>query len=748
MPMEHTRRAFLQSSSLAGASLLIGFRLSRKSSLLGDAIPSADSAAFSPNAWLEIAPDGNVTIWCGHSEMGQGVWTSLPLIVAEELGCNWRNVRVKQADLDPKYGDQLTGGSLSVRTSYSNLRKAGAAARLILVDAAATGWNVSPAACTVENGRVVHAESQRSAGFGELLKRAAALPPPSDPPLKAANWIGAGGQTAKRKDTPLKVTGEAKFGMDVRVPSMLIASVERCPVFGGKVKNFDPGKVQGLPGVRKVVEVRSVPLTHQFGETVGPSSRNLTRSGVAIVADSTWAAMLARKSLQVEWDLGSGASESTAGLHEQMSKLAGAPGFVLRNDGDFDAAWVSAASKLEAVYEVPFLAHATMEPMNCTAHVHDDGCELWAPTQIPGAAAEVIAKALNISREKMRVHITFLGGGFGRRLIQDYAVEAALISRDVGAPVQVVWTREDDIQHDYYRPAAVHALRAGLDSHGNLVAWRHRASSPSIGVFYEGTQISPAAASELNGPDFPAFGVPNFRVEFARLDCGVPVGYWRSVENSGNQFVISSFLDEAAAAAKRDPVEFHLALLGAPRKIELGHDSFIDVGRRRGVIELVAEKSGWTKALQSGVGRGIATQFGYGRYVAQVVEASYESSTKKIRIHRTVCAIDCGLAVHPDGVRAQMESAIHFGLAAALKSAITVKNGRIEQSNFHDYEVLRLPDAPEKIEVHIVQSNNPPGGCGEPGVPPIAPALCNALFAATGKRIRRLPISSSGFLQS
>jgi isoquinoline 1-oxidoreductase subunit beta len=421
---------------------------------------------------------------------------------------------------------------------------------------------------------------------------------------------------------------------------------------------------------------------------------------------------------------------------------------VLRNDGDFDAAWASADSKLEAVYEVPFLAHATMEPMNCTAHVHDGGCELWAPTQIPGAAAEAIAKALNIPREKIRVHITFLGGGFGRRLIQDYAVEAALISRDVGAPVQVVWTRQDDIQHDYYRPAAVHALQAGLDSRGNVVAWRHRASSPSIGAFYEGTQISPAAAAELNGPDFPAFGVPNFRVEFARLDCGVPVGYWRSVENSGNQFVISSFLDEAAAAAKRDPVEFHLALLGAPRKIQLGHDSFIDVGRRRGVIELAAEKSAWTKALPSGLGRGIATQFGYGSYVAQVVEASCDFGSKKIRIHRVVCAIDCGVAIHPDGVKAQMESAIHFGLAAALKGEITVSNGRIEQSNFHDYEVLRLPDAPEKIEVHIVPSDNPPGGCGEPGVPPIAPALCNALFAATGKRIRRLPISSSDFFKT
>lgn len=741
MPSDLTRRAFLKCSATAGISLLLAFHLTRKLRA-AEGISGSDKASLSPNAWLEIGPKGDVKIWCGRSEMGQGVWTSLPMIVAEELGCDWSRVEVVQADLDAKYGDQLTGGSLSVRTSYGDLRRAGAAAREMLITAAAVEWGVPPAGCRAEAGSVIHAPTGRKVAFTELVERALALPAPKDPLLKVPSTFELIGHGSIRKDTPLKVSGKARFGIDVRVPGMLVASVERCPVFGGSVKRYNSENAAKFPGVRKIVKVNATALTHHFGDAMGPGNQNFTRAGVAVVADSTWAALQARKALEVEWDEGTFAKESTASLREQMKNLAEKPGYVLRNDGDFDAAYAGATTKLEAVYEVPFLAHTTMEPMNCTAHVHDGGCEIWAPTQIPGAAAEAIARALEIPRERISVHVTFLGGGFGRRLIQDYAVEAAQISRDAGAPVQVVWTREDDLRHDYYRPAAYHALRAGLDAKGNLVAWRHRAASPSIGVFYRGTQISPGAAAEVNGSDFPAFGVPNFRVEFARAECGVPLGYWRSVENSGNQFVLSGFLDEAAAAAKRDAVEYLLALLGPARKIALGGDNgVIDVGRRRRVIEYVAERAGWGQALPYGMGRGIATQYGYGSYVAQVAEASYDSTAQRVRIHRVVCAIDCGLAIYSDGVKAQMESAIHFGLAAALKSAITVNNGRIEQSNFHDYEVLHMSDAPAKIEVHIVPSSDAPGGCGEPGVPPIAPALCNALFAVTGRRIRRLPIA-------
>jgi isoquinoline 1-oxidoreductase beta subunit len=382
-----------------------------------------------------------------------------------------------------------------------------------------------------------------------------------------------------------------------------------------------------------------------------------------------------------------------------------------------------------------------MEPVNCTAHVHGDSCELWAPTQIPGAAADAVAKALNLPRDRIQVHVTFIGGAFGRRLIQDYAVEAALLSRELQAPVQVIWTREDDIRHDFYRPAARHLFRAGLDSRKNLVSWFHRAASPSIGQFYSGTGISANAAAEVNGPDFPAFSVPNFRLEFAVAQSGMPLGYWRSVENSGNGFAISSFFDEAAHAAGRDPMEFLLGVLGPASKIDLGGDrGAIDITRRRRVVELAAEKAGWGKPLPKGAGRGIAAYFGYGSYVAQVAELSCDTSSGSIRIHRVVCAIDCGTPINPLGVEAQMQSAINFGLAQTLKSEIAVSNGRVNQSNFHDYEVLRLPDAPPVIDVHIVPSTDPPGGCGEPGVPPTAAAVGNAIFAATGKRLRRLPI--------
>ncbi len=705
---------------MAGASLLVPFNLRSRtrSDTRARAPASLGSQIFAPNAWLEIAPNDHVRIWCGKSEMGQGVRTSLPMIVAEELSCDWHSVQVVQADLEPKYGEQLTGGSLSVRTSYANLRKAGAAAREILLSAAAAEWGVSQAECHAADGEVVHANSQRRARYGRLIGRAATLAPPLDPQLKSPAEFRLIGRATPRTDTALKVTGEAKFGLDVRVPGMLIASVERCPVYGGTPRSYNADEVGRAPGVRGVVEVKPVHLTHQFGEGSGEGSRNYTCAGVAVLADSTWAAMQARKALKVEWDEGATAQESTASLREQFLRLAGARGTVMRNDGDFEKAFASAAKKIEAVYEVPFLAHATMEPMNCTAHAHDGRCEIWAPTQVPGA------------------------------VIQDYAVEAALISRQVGAPVQVVWSREDDVRHDFYRPASYHVLRAGVDASGHITAWFHRAASPSIGVFYSGTGISPRAAAEMNGPDFPAFGVNNLLTEFALAQSGMPLGYWRSVENSGNQFVISSFFDEVSVAAERDPVELLLAVLGPPRTISLGNDGAIDVGRRRRVIEVAAEKAGWGKPLPKGTGRGIAAHFGYGSCVAQVAEVSCDASRGSLRVQRVVCAIDCGLAINPSGVQAQMEGAINFGLAAALKSAITVEHGRVQQSNFHDYEVLRMNDAPPIIEVHLIPGSEAPGGCGEPGVPPIAPAVANAIFAATGKRIRRLPIRAADFQQA
>jgi isoquinoline 1-oxidoreductase subunit beta len=734
-----SRRKFLKSSTLGTSGLILAFYLpSRLAYSRSEGMTAGQP--FAPNAWLEIAPDGAVKIWCGKSEMGQGVRTALPMIVAEELSCDWKSVQVLQADLDSRYGEQLTGGSLSVRTSYANLRKAGSAAREVLLSAAAGMWGIDRSECRVANGRIFRARSKDELTFAQVVGSAVGLQPPADPPLKPPADFRIVGHATPRTDTPLKLTGAAQFGIDVRVPGMLIASVERCPVYGGTVRRSNAEKVRSLPGVRGVVELKPVHLTHQFGDKSGPGSRNYTNAGVAVVADSTWGAMQARKELQVEWDEGAFARESSAALREQFKKLAAAPASVLRNDGDFNKAYDASAQTIEAIYEVPFLAHATMEPMNCTAHVHNGECELWAPTQIPGAAAESVAQALGIPRDRIKAHVTFLGGGFGRRLIQDYAVEAALISRDAGAPVQVVWSREDDIQHDFYRPASYHVFKAGLDAAGKPLAWLHRAVSPSIAVFYNGTGISPGAAAEVNAPDFPAYGVPNFRLEFARAESGMPLGYWRSVENSGNQFAIFSFLDEVAGAAGRDSVEFLLGVLGAARKIDLGGDNgVIDVERRRRVIQLAAEKANWGKTLPAGRGRGIAAHFGYGSHVAQVAEVSYDAA-KGLRVHRVVCAIDCGLAINPSGVKAQMESAINFGLAATLKSAITFDRGRVQQSNFHDYEVLRMSDAPPDVEVHIVASADPPGGCGEPGVPPIAPAVGNAIYAATGRRVRRLPI--------
>ena len=680
------RREFLETGVAAGASLLIGFHL-----------PAFDRGAakpFKPNAWIEIRPDGVVTIWTGRSEMGQGVKTAMPMIVAEELEADWTRVQVAQADADPAYGDQFTVGSRSVRSGFEPLRQAGAAAREMLIGAAALTWKVPREACRARNGMVEHVATGRRLGYGDLATLAATLPVPADPPLKPSAEFRILGTRVPRVDTPDKVDGTAVFGLDVRVPGMVYATVARCPVFGGRVKSFDPAPALAVPGVQRVVQISS---------------------GVAVVADRTWAAFAGKQAIKIEWDEGKAAQWSSDGIWRAFAAAAERSGEVVRTVGDVDAGLQGAARTVEATYQAPYLAHACMEPMNCTAHVRGNACEIWAPTQNPQGIERAAAKLTGLSPEAITVHVTYLGGGFGRRGgPMDYATEAVELAKQIDAPVQVVWTREDDIQNALYRPATYNVLRGGLDARGAPVAWSHRLVGPEGGSF-----LLTRGADELIYP------VPHFRLERVIEDPGVPVAPWRGVGPSQNGWVVESFVDELAHAAGKDPYAYR-------RELVAGHPRLVRV------LDLAAERAGWSSAPPAGQARGIALwQFG-DTFLAQVAEVSV-ASAGAVRVHRVVCAIDCGVVVNPAGVEAQVQGAIIYGLTAALYGEITIDRGRVAQSNFTDYRMLGLADSPE-IAVHLVRSDAAPGGVGEAGLPPIAPAVCNAIFAGTGKRIRRLPI--------
>ena len=680
------RREFLGTGVAAGASLLIGFHL-----------PAFDRGAakpFKPNAWIEIRPDGVVMIWTGRSEMGQGVKTAMPMIVAEELEADWTRVQVTQADADPAYGDQFTVGSRSVRSGFEPLRQAGAAAREMLVGAAALTWKVPREACRARNGMVEHVATGRRLGYGDLAALAATLPVPADPPLKPSSEFRILGTRVPRVDTPDKVDGAAVFGLDVRVPGMVYATVARCPVFGGRVKSFDPAPALAVPGVQRVVQISS---------------------GVAVVADRTWAAFAGKKALKIEWDEGKVAQWSSDGIWRAFAAAAARSGEVVRTVGDVDAGFKGAARTVEATYQAPYLAHACMEPMNCTAQVRGNRCEVWAPTQNPQGIERAAAKLTGLPVEAITVHVTYLGGGFGRRGgPMDYATEAVELAKQIAAPVQVVWTREDDIQNAVYRPATYNVLRGGLDGRGAPVAWSHRLVGPEGGSF-----LLTRGADELIYP------VPHFRLERVIEDPGVPVAPWRGVGPSQNGWVVESFVDELAHAAGKDPYAYR-------RELVAGHPRLVQV------LDLAAERAGWNSAPPAGRARGIALwQFG-DTFLAQVAEVSV-AGDGAVRVHRVVCAMDCGVVVNPAGVEAQVQSAIIYGLTAALYGEITLDRGRVTQSNFNDYRMLGLAECPE-LEVHLVRSDAAPGGVGEAGLPPIAPAVCNAIFAGTGKRIRKLPI--------
>jgi CO/xanthine dehydrogenase Mo-binding subunit len=736
------RREFLKTGAAGGAALVISFHV--PGSVYAAAEDQEKKPANPLNAWVRITPDNRVTLILGKSEMGQGAMTALPMILAEELYLDWKQVSVEQAPTDPKIYDHGTGGSGSVAGSWVPLRQAGAAAREMMITAAAQHWNVSRDTCKAQNGGVLHGARKQFLTYGELVEAASKIPVPdfNTVPLKNSDDFTIVGHDRKRFEAAAKSTGAAKFGIDSRTPGMEYAVIARCPVFGGKVAKFDAAKAKAVPGVRDVISI----------DAVGEGA--FTSGGIVVLANNSWAAIQGRKALSITWDEGPNAHESSESLRQHFIENVAKPGKVVRNDGDADAALGSASKKIEVVYELPFAPHACMEPMNCTVHIRPDGAEAWVPTQAPQWAQEVIAKVSGLPLEKVNVHTTLMGGGFGRRYQADFVMEAAQVAKATGKPVQVLWTREDDMQHDFYRPASYHKMQGAIDqgtaAQGKVTAWKHFQSSTSIAAVWDKNGKEKPEASEFATAAFIPYETPNFRVEYALAHSGVPRAWWRSVEHSSSGFVVETFVDELAAAAGADPLKFRLQLIGNDRKIpdftNPKENKPLDTARLKAVLQRAAEKAEWGsptvggKPLPKGVARGIAGYFSFESYTAAVAEVSVEKG--QVHIHRIVYAVDCGRPVNPAGVVAQVESAAVYALSAMMRDAITIERGRVKQANFNDYDMPRMKEMP-KIEVHVVMSKEDPTGIGEPGLPVVAPAIGNAVFAATGKRLRRLPIQAA-----
>ena len=727
------RRDFLKSTAATGAALVIGFHLSGSASALAASAEDQEKKSVNPfDAWIRIAPDNQVTLIVGKSEMGQGIMTALPMILAEELSLDWKQVKIEQAPTNPKIYDHGTGGSGSINGAYLPMRQAGAAAREMLVTAAAQHWNVNRDTCHPQNGGVLHGARKQFLTYGELADAASKLPLPDlkTVPLKNSSDFTIVGHDRNRYEALAKSSGTAQFGIDARPTGLVYAVIARCPVFGGKAAKFDATKAKAVPGVQSVFAI----------DPVGEGA--FTAGGVVVVAANSWAAMQGRKALDITWDEGPHANESTESLRKQFVDNASKPGKPTVNQGDVDAALASAHKKIEAVYELPFAAHACMEPMNCTVQIGPDRAEAWVPTQAPQWAQDVIAGVTKLPHESVSVHTTLMGGAFGRRYQADFVMEAAQVAKQIGnKPVMVLWTREDDMQHDFYRPASYHRFEGAVDENKNIAAWKHFQTSTSIAAVWSKDGQEKPDQSEFATAAFIPYQTKNYRVDYTLAKSGVPRAWWRSVEHSSSGFVVECFVDELATAAGADPLEFRLRMIGDDRKIPDATNPKegkpLDTARLKGVLKLAAEKAEWSKPLPSGIFRGIAGYYSFESYTAGVAEVSIKDGN--IKVHRIVYAVDCGRAINPTGVAAQVEGAAIYGLSAALHDAITINRGRVEQSNFNDYQMPRINETP-KIEVHIVQSTEDPTGIGEPGLPVIAPAVCNAVFAATGKRLRRLPI--------
>ena len=702
-----SRRTLLKAGAAAGGGLVLSLALPSA---------SADAEGFTPNAFVRIQGDGKVVLTMPYVEMGQGIYTSIPMLIAEELEVDLRQVRLEHAPPNPRlYGNpvfggmQATGGSTSIRAAWQPLRQAGAVARTMLIAAAANRWNVDPLSCRAQSGEVLHVPSGRKIGYGAIAAASARLPVPQTVTLKRPADFKLIGTPAKRLDTPEKVNGTAIFGIDVRVPGMKIATLMQSPVFGGGIKSIDDAAAKAVKGVRQIVRLDDA---------------------VAVVADHFGAAKKGLDALIIEWDPGSHAKLTTEEIASELERATLQSGAVAQNIGNIDQTMAGAAKKIEATYQVPFLAHAALEPMNCTVHVRKDGCEVWVGSQVLERAQAAAARVTGLPQDKVVVHNHLIGGGFGRRLEIDGVIRAVQIARQVDGPVKVVWTREEDIQHDMYRPYFFDRVSAGVDERGRPLAWHHRFAGSSVMARW----LPPAFNNGLD-PDTTdgainlAYDFPNMRVEYRRMEPpGIPTAFWRSVGPSHNVFVVESFMDELAVAASQDPVAYRRALLDKSP-------------RAKAVLDLVAEKAAWGRPLSERVGRGVSVQFAWGTYMAQVAEVEV-SKSGVVRVRRVVCAVDCGMVVNPDTVRAQIEGAIIFGITAALYGEITLKGGRVEQTNFDTYQMLRIDEAP-LIEVHIVPSPEQPGGIGEPGTSAVGPAVANAVFAATGRRIRKLPIDAA-----